>query len=141
MQILYNGKTLDVKKDVRVYDLFKEEIEKSNNEIIACKFNNEVKGLKFRLPSDGTIELIDITDKDGMRIYQRGLIYIVAKAFHDIYPDALLTINYQLYHSMLCEIDNLEITDEMIKKVDKRVREIIESDLPKPKNFMKEKKH
>lgn len=130
MQILYNGKMLDIKKDTRVYDLFKEEIDKSNNEIIACKFNNEVKGLNFRLPSDGTIELIDITDKDGMRIYQRGLIYIVTKAFHDIYPDALLTINYQLYHSMLCEIDNLEITDEMIKKVDKRVKEIIESDLP-----------
>lgn len=130
MQIVYKDKTIDIKKNTRVSELFKEEIERSDNKIIACKFNNEVKGLRFKIPSDGAIELIDITDKDGMRVYQRGLIYVVAKAFHDIYPNALLTINYQLYHSMLCEIDNLDITDEMIDKVNSRVKEIIESNLP-----------
>lgn len=136
MQIVYKDTVIDVKKDTRVLELFKKEIENSNNEIIACKFNNEIKGLRFKIPSDGTIELIDITDKDGMRVYQRGLIYIVAKAFHDIYPNALLTINYQLYHSMLCEVDNIEITDEMIQKVDKRVKEIIESNLPIERKVM-----
>ncbi len=138
MQIFYKNKniTIDVKKDTKVYDLFKDEIEKSNNEIIACKFNNEVKGLLYKIPSSGTIELIDITNEDGMRVYQRGLIYIVAKAFQDVYPKALLTINYQLYHAMLCEIDNLEITEEMIKKVDKRVQEIINSNLPIKRKVM-----
>ncbi len=136
MQIIYEGKTLNIDKGIRVNDLFKDEIEDSNNEIIACKFNNEVKGLGFKIPSDGTIELIDITDKDGMRVYQRGLIYVVAKAFRDIYPDALLTVNYQLYHSMLCEVDNIDLTDEMIKNVDKRVKEIIESNLPIERKVM-----
>lgn len=136
MKIIYKDTVIDVKKGTRVLDLFSKEIQSSNNEIIACKFNNEVKGLNFKIPSEGNIELIDITDKDGMRVYQRGLIYVVAKAFHDIYPNALLTINYQLYHSMLCEIDNIEITDEMINKVDERVKEIIESNLPIERKVM-----
>lgn len=136
MKIIYKDAVIDVKKGTRVLDLFSKEIQSSNNEIIACKFNNEVKGLNFKIPSEGNIELIDITDKDGMRVYQRGLIYIVAKAFRDIYPNALLTINYQLYHSMLCEIDNIEITDEMINKVDERVKEIIESNLPIERKVM-----
>lgn len=136
MKIIYKDTVIDVKKGTRVLDLFSKEIQSSNNEIIACKFNNEVKGLNFKIPSEGSIELIDITDKDGMRVYQRGLIYVVAKAFHDIYPNALLTINYQLYHSMLCEIDNIEITDEMINKVDERVKEIIESNLPIERKVM-----
>lgn len=136
MKIIYKDAVIDVKKGTRVLDLFSKEIQSSNNEIIACKFNNEVKGLNFKIPSEGNIELIDITDKDGMRVYQRGLIYVVAKAFHDIYPNALLTINYQLYHSMLCEIDNIEITDEMINKVDERVKEIIESNLPIERKVM-----
>ena len=130
MQISYKDKTIDFKEETRVFDLFKEEIQKSNSEIIACRFNNEVKGLNYKLKSSGNIELIDITQKDGMRVYQRGLIYVVAKAFHDIYPEALITINYQLYHSMFCEVDNLNLTQEMIEKVNKRVKEIIESDLP-----------
>lgn len=129
MQVIYNNTIIDVKKGTKVIELFSEEIKK-NGEIIACKFNNEVKSLNYKIVSSGNIELIDIKDKDGMRIYQRGLIYIIAKAFRDIYPNALITVNYQLYHSMLCEIDNLKITEEMIKKVNKRVKEIIEKDLP-----------
>lgn len=136
MQIIYKDTIIDVKKNIKVSELLKNEIEKSNNEIIACRFNNEIKSLNYKVEKDGTIELIDITDKDGMRVYQRGLIYIIAKAFHDIYPDALLTINYQLYHSMLCEIDNLKVTDEMINKVNKRVEEIIKKDLPIERKVM-----
>ena len=142
MQVVYNNTIIDVKKGTRVIELFSEEI-KRNREIIACRFNNEVKSLNYKIVSDGSIELIDIKDKDGMRIYQRGLIYIIAKAFRDIYPNALITVNYQLYHSMLCEIDNLKITEEMIKKVDKRVKEIIEKDLPIERRTMtkEEAKH
>ncbi len=141
MQVFYKNKNiiLNVEKDVTVADLFKNEILESNNDIIGCRFNNEVKGLNFKISSDGTIELIDITDKDGMRIYQRGLIFIVAKALHSIYPNALLTINYQLYHSMLCEIDNQEITEDMIEKLNKRVEEIISSNLPIERKIMSKK--
>lgn len=130
MQIAYKDTYIDVKSGTRVFELFKDEIKRSKNEIVACRFNNEIKGLNYKLKSSGTIELVDITEKDGMRVYQRGLMYIVGKAFHDIYPQSLITINYQLYHSMYCEVDNLKLTEEMIKKVKKRVKEIIESDLP-----------
>ena len=136
MQIVYKNTEIDVKKGTRVIDLFDEEIRKSNNEIIACKINNEVKSLNHEINSDGKIELIDIKNKDGMRIYKRGLIYIISKAFSELYPEALITINYQLYHSMWCEIDNIEITDEMIAKVKKKVDEIIQKDLPITKEIM-----
>ena len=139
MQIEYNNTIIDVKKGTKVVDLFKQEIEKRNNEIIACKFNNEVKSLNYEINTDGKVELIDITDKDGMRIYQRGLIYIISKAFSELYPKALLTIDYQLYHSMLCEIDNFELTEEMIKKVKIKVKEIIGKDLPITKKIMTKK--
>ena len=140
MQVEYKSTIIDVKKGTKVLDLLKKEIEKRNNEIIACKFNNEVKSLNFEINSDGKLELIDITNKDGMRIYKRGLIYIVAKAFRELYPEALITVNYQLYHSMLCELDNFEVTEEMIEKVNKRVNEIIKLNLPIKKEIMTKEK-
>ena len=140
MQIEYNKTIIDVKKGTKVLDLLKKEIEKRNNEIIACKFNNEVKSLNYEINSNGKLELIDITNKDGMRIYKRGLIYIVAKAFRELYPEALITVNYQLYHSMLCELDNFEVTEEMIEKVNKRVKEIIKLNLPITKEIMSKEK-
>ena len=136
MQVVYNKTEIDIKKGTKISDLLQKEIQKSVNPVIACKFNNEVKSLNYEITTNGRIELIDITNKDGMRIYKRGLIYIISKAFNELYPEALLTINYQLYHSMFCEIDNLEVTEEMINKVKKRAQEIIERDLPITKKFM-----
>lgn len=136
MQIEYDNTIIDIRKGTKVIDIVKNEVNSSNNEIIACRFNNEIKSLNYEFAEDGKLELINIKDKDGMRVYKRGLIFIVTKAFHELYPEALLTINYQLYHSMLCEVDNLKVTEEMIKKVNKRVKEIIESNLPITKKIM-----
>ena len=136
MQIVYNNTEIDVKKGTKVCDLLEQEISKSENEVIACKFNNELKSLNYEINSDGKIELIDVTHKDGMRVYKRGLIYIIAKAFQEVYNNALITVDYQLYHSMLCEVDNMKVTEEMIEKVNKRAQEIIDQDLPIVKRFM-----
>ena len=136
MQIVYNNTEIDVKNGTKVCDLLKQEIAKSKNEVVACKFNNELKSLNYEINENGKIELIDVTQKDGMRVYKRGLIYIIAKAFQETYNNALITVDYQLYHSMLCEVDNMKITEEMIEKVNKRAQEIIEQDLPIIKKFM-----
>lgn len=128
MQIIYGDHIIDVKKGTKVIELLKHEIEKSKIKVVACRFNNEVKSLNYEINSDGKIELIDLTSKDGMRIYRRGLVYIIGKAFYETYPKALLTINYQLSNAMLCEVSNMEVTEEMIKKVDEKVKEIIKRD-------------
>lgn len=130
MQIIYEEHIIDVKKGTKVIDLLKDEISRSRYKVVACRFNNEVKSLNYEINSDGKIELIDLTNKDGMRIYRRGLIYIIGKAFYETYKDALLTINFQLSNSMLCEVSNVQVTKEMIEKVDEKVKEIIKRDAP-----------
>ena len=127
MQVIYKDNIIDVKKGTRICDLLTDEISKKS--AIACRFNNEIKRLDYEINIDGKIELINITDKDGIRIYRRGLIYIIGKAFDELYKGAQITVNFQLSNSLLCEIENMEVTDEMIEKVNKRVKEIIEQDL------------
>ena len=55
--------------------------------------------------------------------------YIMSKALNELYPNALLTVNYQLSNAMFCELDNMKITDEMIQKIHKRMEEIIAQNL------------
>lgn len=136
MQIIYKSNKMQIEEGTRVKDALEEEIKKQKDNVIACKFNNEVKSLDYRLNKDGDIELVYLTDKDGMRVYMRGIIYIVSKAFKELFPKCLITVNYQLYNSMFCNIYNLEITDEVIKKVDSKAREIIEKDLSIEKRSM-----
>lgn len=130
MKIVYKSqKNLEIENRQKVIDIFKEEIKNSENNIIACKCNNEVKSLNYEVEPEDKVELIDTTTRDGRRVYIRGLLYIMAKALYELYPKALLTVNYQLSNSMLCEIENMEITEEFIKKLSEKMNDIIKKDL------------
>lgn len=127
IEITYENKKINTEK-IRVVDLLKDEIQEKN--AIACRFNNEIKSLDYEIESDGKIELIDITTRDGMRIYVRGLVYILSKACEELYPNVKTMINYQLSNSMLIEVENADATDEMVDNINKRFKEIVERDIP-----------
>lgn len=136
IEIIYENKKINTEK-IKVSTLLKNQIIEKN--AIACRFNNEVKSLNFEIDKNGILELIDITNKDGMRIYRRGLIYILSKAFESLYPNAKTEINYQLSNSMLCEVMDAEVNDEMIQNINKKFKEIVDKDLPIIKKRMSKK--
>lgn len=127
MQIICKDNIIDVKNGTMIKELLSEEIIKQK--AIAARFNNEVKSLNYKIERNGKLELIDISDKDGMRIYVKGLLFIIYKAFEELYPDSKILVNYQLSNSVLCEVKNEEVTNEMIKNINIKVKEIIEKNL------------
>ena len=137
MDLVYKGDTkIKMGEHKKIIDIFKNEIENSKTEIIACKCNNEIRSLSYEPEENETVELIDVSSADGMRIYVRGLLLIMSKAFHKLYPEALLTVNYQLSNATFCQIDNKEATEEMIENVSKEMEKIIASDLEIKKVIM-----
>ena len=134
MKIQYKDRIFDVEENTRIKDLVKDEIIKANS--IAARFNNEVKSLNYKLKEDGNLTLIDISDKDGIRVYRKGLLFVIGKAVEELYPKAKMMVNYQLSNSLLCEFENMEITDEMIEKINQKVAEIVSKDLPIEKKSM-----
>ncbi len=136
MQVAYKDIIIDVKQGTPVKVLLQNEIAKSKCKVIACKFNNEIKSLNYNINKDGKLELIDLNDKDGMRIYRRGLVYITSKAFSEVYPEAFITINYQLSNAMYCVAENLKITERVIANINRKVKEIIKRNIPIEKRFM-----
>ena len=130
MDLVYKGATkIKMGEHKKIIDIFKNEIENNKTEIIACKCNNEIRSLSYEPEENETVELIDVSSADGMRIYVRGLLLIMSKAFHKLYPEALLTVNYQLSNATFCQIDNMEATEEMIENVSKEMEKIIASDI------------
>lgn len=128
MKIKYKNTQVEIKESQKVKEVFKEEL-KQNRNIIACKINNEVKNLNYELKENDKVELIDTSNRDGARIYTRGLLFIMSKAFKELYPELLLTVNYQLSSSMLCEINKTIPTEEMISNIKIKMQEIIQKDL------------
>ena len=129
MYINLNGNKIQVEdEEKKVIELFEKEI-KEDDKIIACNCNNEIKTLNYVPKENDNIIFVDILSRDGRRTYIRGLLYIMGMAFQKCYPEALLSINYQLSNAMYCEIDNMKVTKEIIKNVNQKMKEIIKSNI------------
>lgn len=120
----------------KISEILKEQIEKSEYPVVGAKYNNEYKNLDALVNPEGKIELIDINSKEGMKIYRRTLTYIMGMAFYYTYPQAKITVDYQLSNAMYCTIDNMEVTDEMLQNVKNKMREIISRNLKIEKKTM-----
>ena len=138
MKIIYNDHEVGLTKSIKkVIDILGEEsVRISPNHIIACKCNNSVKPLDYDIKDGDTVELIDLSMDDGIRVYIRGALFIMGLAFDELYPNLDVIVDFQLSNSMFCEIKNAEVTDEIINNVKKRMNEIIEKDLPIKKIIM-----
>ena len=136
MIITYKDDKKEINEPIKVKDLFAEEIKNSKYNIMGCLVNNEYQTLTFELKDDSKVEFIDMSNKEGMKIYRRTLLYVLGKAFGEVYPEALLTVDYQLSHSMFCEVDNMEVTTEMIHKVSEKMKEIVSKNLNIEKRIM-----
>lgn len=130
MKIQYKEEVIELKEEKTIQEILKKEIENSKYAIIGATFNNEYKNLEYKIEKDGKIELIDISTKQGAKIYRTTLVYILAKAFEKLYPKEKLVTDYQLNNAMYCDVENFEITDEVIEKLTTEMREIIQKDLP-----------
>ena len=128
---------IEIEEPISIKEGLKVQIEKSDvKDIIAARYNNEVVSLDKEINKDGKIEFINKQNRDGRYIYIRGALYIASKAISELYPKALLTVNYQLTKAMYCQIDNMEVTDEMIEKVKIRMQEIVKQNIPIKKVIM-----
>lgn len=138
MKIIYNDHEVGLtRKITSAMDILGEEsVRISPNHIIACKCNNSVKALNYKINDGDTVELIDLSMDDGIRVYIRGALFIMGLAFDELYPDLDIFVDFQLSNAMFCEIKNGEVTDEIINNVKKRMKEIIEQDLPIKKVIM-----
>lgn len=130
MKIEYNGNLIEIDEGKKIKEVLKDEILKSKYAVVAAIFNNNYVSLDYKIEKEGNIKLIDISSKEGSKIYRTTLVYILSKAFEEMYPNEKLEVDYQLNNSMFCDVENFEITEEFIEKLNKRMREIVRKNIP-----------
>ena len=128
MNIKLDNENINVEDNKSILEVFGDPL-KGNNHIIACDINNEIKTLNYIPKENDNVSFVDVTSRDGRRTYIRGLLFIMSMAFNECYPEAFLSVNYQLTNAMYCEVDNLKVTREMIENVSKKMKEIVSKKL------------
>jgi len=102
---------------------------------VAARFNRSLIDVNRSLTEDGTLELIDVSSREGLEILRHSISHVMAQAVQDIFPGVLVSIGPAIedgfYYDF--EYDNA-FTLEDLEKIEARMQEIIKEDLP----FMRE---
>ena len=136
MKIQYKDKIFEAEKGQKISELLEEEMKNSEHAVIAAIFNNEYVNLDYKINEDGVVKFVDISTKEGMRIYRRTLIYILSKALKNMNLEYRITVNHQLYNATFCEVDDVAITEKFVRDVSEEMRRIIKKNLPIEKVVM-----
>ncbi len=102
--------------------------------IVASIFNNDIRELSKTLERDGELDFIDLTSEDGVRIYQRGLMFIAYVASKEIFPDKKMRVRYSLGKGIYCEFEEWEPSATDLQHLKDKMVELVKMDIP----FLKE---
>lgn len=104
--------------------------------VLGALVNNQVEQLQYRIFNPKTIRLIDITSRQGFRMYRNALQFMLYTAVHDCYPKAVLSIDHSLQNGFYCRIASavddfvLPPNDEVCRTVRDRMIALQEQDIP-----------
>ncbi|WP_202708966.1 nucleoside kinase [Sporosalibacterium faouarense] len=121
----------DVKNGISLDEIIEELNIKNEKKYLGAIVNNQVKRLDYEVKEDSDIEYLDLTHKDGMRIYSRTLAFIYIKACSDLFKNCRVTVEHSLSRGLYTElynVENIELDD--IKRIKDVMGKIIKQDIP-----------
>jgi len=126
------GLTKLFRKGTSLNQVIKEFRVKMTSPILGALVNNELHELTFEVFHPITVQFIDIDHPDGMRMYLRGLSFVLYKAVHEHFPDSQLRINHSISKGVYCKVNNInsELTLTDVAAIRQKILDIINADLP-----------
>lgn len=100
--------------------------------ILAVIVDNKLKSLAYKLYNPKTVSFINISHIDGMRTYQRSLVFLLQKAVKDILPEHQLRVKNSISNGLYCEISNGKdpLTPTNVDDLLDYMKKLVKQDLP-----------
>ena len=102
---------------------------KFKTKIMIARVGNQYHELADVYNDEPNVEFLDMTSSEGMTAYKKSLLFVMLKAFHDLYHETKLNVMFSLGNSTYIEA-NMPITNEMIENVRLNIIETIKKDIP-----------
>ena len=127
-----SGTTRIVGKGTTLHDVISQFGVNMKNAILGALVNNVLEELTFEIFHPVSIQFIDITHPDGMRMYLRSLSFVLCKSVYDLSAISHLRIDHSIAKGIYCDITthNKELSIQDVTGIKLRMQEIIDADLP-----------
>ena len=103
IQITYQNKTFPLPVGTRVIDLLSKE---DKTKYIVCQIGSQIKELNYKLTekNDGMeLIMLGLEHIEAGKAYEASLRYVIAMAFHRLYPDVKIRFSYNASRSIFCQ--------------------------------------
>ena len=113
-----DGSKKEYIKGVKLIDVIKSVEDNYNFEIICGKFKNQIIKYNDTINKSGDIELYDINNLVGNRIYERGLTLLFSLCVKEVLgKDVNVKIRHSIDKGVFCEIKSDKLNESNTKKI------------------------
>jgi len=111
---------------------------KLGREVCAAFLDNRFVDLQTPVAKSCRLRFVGLDSRDGNRMYQRSLCFLLLAAVRDIYPDLKVIVHHALCKGLYCElasdryrnVEQVVLTVADLEKIKRRMWEWVEADLP-----------
>lgn len=123
------GKELVVVPGTTVKEML-EYLPLDNKELyISAYVNNKSKDLNYVISNNLTVRYITPSHFEGSRVYRRTLMFMLYKAVSELYPEAVLKVQYSVGVGAYFEIENIDDKEDISKALKLKIEEYVASDI------------
>lgn len=117
--------------NMKLSEISKDFISNYKTYIVAAKVDYVLKDLQDVAGEYKKIDFVELASPEGIKIYQRSVVFLLITAVGELYPKAKITVEHSLSNGLYCEIykDN-GINETDVRLIEQRMREIITENRP-----------
>ncbi|NLC43808.1 MAG: nucleoside kinase [Clostridiales bacterium] len=131
IQITWNGKPLEVNKGITLQEIANQQQKVEEPLIVAAIVDNRVRELSYTIEKDSTVKPIDLSMKDGVRIYLRSLTFVFIRACKELFPECKVSVEHSFGGGLYCEVNNTEtLSPRAVNRIERQMQSIIDADEP-----------
>ena len=138
---LLDGKKISFNKSINGFELIKK-ISKSLEKLaLIMEVNGELKDLSHEIINDSKVRIITPKDKEGLEVIRHDAAHIMAMAVQELFPGTQVTIGPVIDNGFYYDFARKEpFTEEDLKKIEKKMLEIIDRDVKTKREVWERKK-
>lgn len=139
-QINVMGKMVEIAEGATFADVAKDFSAMVNGPIMLARQKNKLRELHQKIRTCDDVTFYGIENDEAMRVYRRGVLILMTKAVYELWGnESLVVVEHSLEKNLYCEIrkPEMEITEEVLAKIEGKMREYVAADLSICKRTMR----
>lgn len=134
------GKMVEIAEGATFADVAKDFSGTVNGPVMLARQKNKLRELHQKIRTCDDVTFYGIENDEAMRVYRRGVLILMTKAVYELWGnESLVVVEHSLQKNLYCEIrkPQMEMTEEVLAKIEGKMREYVAADLPICKRTMR----